>query len=81
MDVFAGHPKPFYTQNSGGMLLTMPSTQLSKIGTKEILVNNNETFTSQQKEILSLLENNSSSTAELKKKLSFDLSERWLRKS
>jgi ATP-dependent DNA helicase RecG len=77
--VEAGHPKPFYTQNSGGILLTMPSTQLSNREVKEAIANDGKELTPQQKEILTLLEKNSFSTTELKKKLSFDLSERWLR--
>lgn len=71
----AGHPIPFYSINSGGLLLTLPSAVSG--GKSQMSV---EKLTPQQEEILRLLEkNNFLSTMELKELLSFSSSERWVR--
>ncbi|MDQ2994213.1 MAG: putative DNA binding domain-containing protein [Pseudomonadota bacterium] len=71
-----GHPSPIYSQNTGGILLTMPSVKLPHVNKK---ITSRE-LTDRQQEILYLLEKNSAmSTKELCSTLSFSPSERWVR--
>jgi ATP-dependent DNA helicase RecG len=76
--VEAGHPVPVYSQNSGGILLTMPSARMTD---DKRLENKSEILlTESQQEILILLEKSHGlSTSELREQLSFNPSERWVR--
>lgn len=77
--VEAGHPVPVYSQNSGGILLTMPSARKTADKLYEHM-NDDKQLTESQQEILTLLEKNHGlSTVELRDQLSFDPSERWVR--
>lgn len=73
----AGYAPPVYSINSGGLLLTMPCQIV-----KKQIVQDTKTkeLTDQQKEIISLIKQYQSlSTIELRDKLSFSPSERWVR--
>lgn len=75
--VEAGHPSPVYSINSAGLLLTMPY----QLATKPIAQRTQtEELTDQQKELILLIEqHHSMSTIELRDKLLFSPSERWVR--
>ncbi|HVE45021.1 MAG TPA: RNA-binding domain-containing protein [Gammaproteobacteria bacterium] len=72
-----GHPAPIYSINSGGLLLTMPyELEMDK----KLPDETRETLTPQQKEVLSIMESvDSVSSSELRDRLSFSPSERWVR--
>ena len=71
-----GHSVPIYSINSGGLLLTMPYQLTKQIAQ----LTKTEELTAQQKEVILLIEqHNSLSTMELRDKLSFSPSERWVR--
>lgn len=79
----ANHPTPFYTINTGGLLLTMPfKTLLSGASITESDSNQEHTqLTQRQQEILHLLIKNPQglSTRELHERLEDVTSERWVR--
>lgn len=75
--VEAGHPLPVYSINSGGLLLTMPYQLVTKKIVQHVKA---DELTDQQKEVILLIEQHySMSTMELRDKLSFFPSERWVR--
>lgn len=72
----AGHPSPFYSQNSGGILLTMPSTRLLHHNEKHA----QKELTERQQEIISVLTKlGGLSTSELRDQMSSSITDRWLR--
>jgi ATP-dependent DNA helicase RecG len=77
--VEAGHPSPFYAQNSGGILLTMPSAPKADAAVESALTEESS-LTERQQEMLLLLGNSSGmSTGELRSRMSSPPTERWLR--
>lgn len=78
--VASGHPKPIYSINSGGLLLTMPAMISSQHLTTRTIAH--DELTDQQKEILSVIEQKTSlSTNEICDLLSTSFSERWVRRA
>jgi ATP-dependent DNA helicase RecG len=74
----AGHPEPFYTQESGGIKLTLPSNQI--IGGGVTILTTQGELTKQQYEMLDILKQQYElSTAEIRSLLDNPPSERWVR--
>jgi hypothetical protein len=71
---------PVYTVNSGGLLLTMPSTIPLRAGSSEVTVTSIVGLTDRQVEIFQLLKKSSGlSTSEIHSQLLSPPTERWLR--
>jgi ATP-dependent DNA helicase RecG len=74
----AGHPEPFYTQESGGIKLKLPSNQI--IGGGVTTLTTQGELTKQQYEILDILKQyDELSTAEIRSLINNPPSERWVR--
>lgn len=73
-----GHPEPFYTQESGGIQLTLLSKQI--IGSTAALKTVQSQLTKQQSEMLDILQQHGElSTIEIQTLLKTPPSERWVR--
>lgn len=86
---YLGHPKPFYSQDTGGVRLTLPSQQpigpapqkqYANLTEQQIQHKQHSDLTERQQEMLTILSQGSGlSSHELRSKISNPPSERWIR--